>query len=149
MLRPALKYMALMLVLAGFFLAGAARAQSELDLAARLNTGYEMLEKGELDRARQLYEEMLRKYPGNPVALNNLAAILARRGKYEAALSLLTEALGRARGYRVRVDRVCDLESICSAARVAQDHMVGGDLEDLIRSNILMVRMAAASPRPK
>jgi tetratricopeptide (TPR) repeat protein len=100
MFKPALKCMAILLVLA-CCLAGPALAQSENDLAARLNAGYEMLEKGELDRARQLYEEMLRQYPGNPVALNNLAAILARQGKYEEALRLLTEALDRARGYRV------------------------------------------------
>jgi tetratricopeptide (TPR) repeat protein len=146
MIKPALKCMAILLVLA-CCLAEPASAQSENDLAARLNSGYEMLEKGELDRARQLYEEMLHQYPGNPVALNNLAAILARQGNYEAALSLLNQALGRARGYLVLVDRVCDLESICTAVRVGRDNMVGGDLEDLIKSNILMVRMSAASPR--
>jgi tetratricopeptide (TPR) repeat protein len=146
MFKPALKCMAILLVLS-CCLAGPALAQSENDLAARLNAGYEMLEKGELDRARQLYEEMLRQYPGNPVALNNLAAILARTGKHEEALRLLTEALGRARGYRVLVDRLCDLESVCTAVRVGRDNMVGGDLEDLIKSNILMVRMSAASPR--
>jgi tetratricopeptide (TPR) repeat protein len=146
MRRPTLKGLAILLGLA-CCLAGPALAQSGSDLAARLNSGYEMLEKGELDRARQLYEEMLRQDPGNPVALNNLAAILARKGNYEEALSLLNQALGRARGYRVLVDRVCDLESICSAVRVGRDNLVGGDLEDLIKSNILMVRMSAASPR--
>jgi tetratricopeptide (TPR) repeat protein len=146
MLRPTLKGLVILLGLA-CCLASPALAQSENDLAARLNSGYEMLEKGELDRARQLYKEMLRQYPGNPVALNNLAAILARQGNYEEALSLLNQALGRARGYRVLVDRVCDLESICSAVRVGRDNLVGGDLEDLIKSNILMVRMSAASPR--
>jgi tetratricopeptide (TPR) repeat protein len=92
---------------------------------------------------------MVRRYPGNPVALNNLAAILARKGRYDEALTHLNQALGRAKGYRGMVDRVCDLESVCTAFRVSQDSMVGGDLEDLIKSNILMVKMASASPRRK
>ena len=146
--RPALKLTAILLGLA-LLTGGPVWAQAERDLAALLNSGYEMLERGELDQAQKAYEEMLRKYPGNPVALNNLAAILARKGKYEQALNYLEQALSRAQGYKVLVDRVCDLESVCTAFRVGRDNMVGGDLVDLIKSNILMVKMACASPRPK
>jgi tetratricopeptide (TPR) repeat protein len=128
---------------------GPAWAQVAPDLAAQLNSGYEMLERGELDQAQKLYEEMVRRDPGNPVALNNLAAILAKKGRYDEALIHLNQALGRAKGYRGLVDRVCDLESVCTAFRVSQDSMVGGDLEDLIKSNILMVKMASASPPRK
>jgi tetratricopeptide (TPR) repeat protein len=144
--RPVLKLAALLLGLA-LAAAGPAGAQADRELAALLNSGYEMLERGETDRALKLYEDMVRQYPGNPVALNNLAAIKARKGRYEEALTLLTQALGRAQGYKVMVDRVCDLDSVCTAVRIGQDPMVGGDLEDLIKSNILMVKMAAASPR--
>jgi tetratricopeptide (TPR) repeat protein len=142
--RPALNLTAVLLGLA-LLTSGPAGAQTDRDLAALLNSGYEMLERGETDRAQQVYEEMLRRYPGNPVALNNLAAILARKGKYEEALTVLDQALSRAKGYQVMVDRVCDLESVCTAVRVGRDHMVGGDLEDLIKSNILMVKMSLAS----
>ena len=148
MQRPAVKLTAMLL---GLVLAtwGQAWAQVAPDLAAQLNSGYEMLERGELDQAQKLYEEMVRRDPGNPVALNNLAAILAKKGRYDEALIHLNQALGRAKGYRGLVDRVCDLESVCTAFRVSQDSMVGGDLEDLIKSNILMVKMASASPRRK
>jgi tetratricopeptide (TPR) repeat protein len=148
MQRPAFKLTAMLL---GLALAAwsPAWAQVAPDLAAQLNSGYEMLERGELDQAQRLYEEMVRRYPGNPVALNNLAAILARKGRYDEALTHLNQALGRAKGYRGLVDRVCDLESVCTAFRVSQDSMVGGDLEDLIKSNILMVKMASAAPRRK
>jgi len=148
MQRPAFKLTAMLL---GLALAtwSPAWAQVAPDLAAQLNSGYEMLERGDLDQAQKLYEEMVRRYPGNPVALNNLAAILARKGRYDEALIHLNQALGRAKGYRGLVDRVCDLESVCTAFRVSQDSMVGGDLEDLIKSNILMVKMASASPRRK
>jgi len=146
MQRPAFRFLALMLGLA-LITGGPAWAQADRDLATMLNSGYEMLERGELDRAQKHYEDMVRQYPGNPVALNNLAAIRARKGKYEEAVTLLNQALSRAQGYRVMVDRVCDLESVCTAFRVSQDRMVGGDLEDLIKSNILMVKMAGAAPR--
>jgi tetratricopeptide (TPR) repeat protein len=146
MYRPALKLTAIMLGLA-WFLGGVAWAQTDGDLAARLNSGYEMLERGEIDGAQKIYEEMLRQHPGNPVALNNLAAIMARKGKYEEALTALNQALSRAKGYQVMVDRLCDLESVCTAVRVGRDNMVGGDLEDLIKSNILMVKMSRAAPR--
>ena len=148
MQRPAVKLTAMLL---GLALAtwGPAWAQVAPDLAAQLNSGYEMLERGEIDQAQKLYEEMVRRDPGNPVALNNLAAILAKKGRYDEALIHLNQALGRAKGYRGLVDRVCDLESVCTAFRVSQDSMVGGDLEDLIKSNILMVKMASASPPRK
>lgn len=148
MQRPAVKLTAMLL---GLALAtwSPAWAQVAPDLAAQLNSGYEMLERGELDQAQKLYEEMVRRDPGNPVALNNLAAILAKKGRYDEALIHLNQALGRAKGYRGLVDRVCDLESVCTAFRVSQDSMVGGDLEDLIKSNILMVKMASASPPRK
>jgi len=144
--RPALKLTAILLGLA-LLTGGPAWAQVDRNLAALLNSGYEMLERGDLDRAQKVYEGMLRQYPENPVALNNLAAILAKKGKYEEALDYLNRALGRAKGYKGVVDRVCDLESVCTAFRVSQDSMVGSDLEDLIKSNILMVKMACASPR--
>jgi tetratricopeptide (TPR) repeat protein len=146
--RPTLKLAAILLGLA-LVTWSPAWPQVAPDLAAQLNSGYEMLERGELDQAQRLYEEMVRRYPGNPVALNNLAAILARKGRYDEALAYLNQALGRAKGYRGLVDRVCDLESVCTAFRVSQDSMVGGDLEDLIKSNILMVKMASASPPRK
>jgi len=149
MRRPAwMRCTALMLGLA-LLAWGPAWAQTDRNLAAMLNSGYEMLERGEVDQARKVYEEMLRRFPGNPVALNNLAAIMARKGNYQESLNLLNQALSGAKGYQVSVDRLCDQESVCTAFRVSPDNMVGGDLEDLIKSNILMIKMAIASPPRK
>ncbi len=145
MLARSSKLMAVLLGL-GLIVGGAAWAQVTPDQAVSLNAGYELLEKGETAKAQRVYEEMLRKYPGNPVALNNLAAILAKKGRYGEALNYLDQALSRAKGYKVMVDRVCDIESICTVFRVSPNSMGGGDLEDLIKTNILMVKMAAATP---
>jgi tetratricopeptide (TPR) repeat protein len=50
-------------------------------------------EKGDLARARTLYEQYLEEHPTSPFALNNYALICAHDGNPEKALTLLKEAL--------------------------------------------------------
>ncbi len=107
-----------------------------------INSGFDLLEKGQTDRAQKIYEEILRKFPGHPVALNNLGAIQAKKGKYEEALAFLHQARMQAKGYRVTLDRVCDPDGVCAAFRMAEDPLQGEELDWLIKRNILSVEMA-------
>ena len=125
--------------------AGSALAQSDAGLAGKINTGYDLLEQGKFDQAQKIYEEILQKQPDHPIALNNLAAISCKQGKFDQALAQLQRALPRAAGYKITLNRVCNVDGVCAAFRQSTDNFGRENLEDLIKSNILMVQMAAAN----
>ena len=119
-------------------------AQADGVLAQKINAGYDLLERGQFDQAQKLYEEILTKQPNHPIALNNLAAISCKQGKFEQALAQLNRALPQAKGYKITLNRVCNVDGVCAAYRMSTDNFGQENLEDLIKSNILMVNMAAA-----
>ena len=90
----------------------------------------------------------LRQDPGHPLALNNLAAILVKQGKFDQALAGLRQALPRAKGFKVALNRVCNVDGVCAARRLGEDQFGTEDLEGVVKSNILMVEMAR-SARPE
>ncbi|MCX5888807.1 MAG: tetratricopeptide repeat protein [Deltaproteobacteria bacterium] len=134
----------LLLALPGPVLAQPANA----DLAAKINAGYDLLEQGKFDQAQKIYEEILTKQPNHPIALNNLAALNCKQGKFAQALAQLNRALPQAKGYKITLNRVCNVDGVCAAFRQSTDRFGEDNLEDLIKSNILMVQMAAADRRP-
>lgn len=106
---------------------------------------YDLLEAGELAEAKKIYEEILEKHPDNPLALNNLGAIYVREKDFQRALNCLERALPRAKGYKVLVNRVCDVDGICLAFRPAAVEYGHHDLEPLIAANIEMVKAKFAA----
>ena len=124
--------------------AGSALAQAGGDLVQKINAGYDLLERGKYDQAQKMYEEILKQQPNHPIALNNLAAISCKQGKFDQALAQLQRALPQAAGYKITLNRVCSVDGVCAAFRQSTDNFGQENLEDLIKSNILMVQMAAA-----
>ena len=78
---------------------------------------YDLLEAGKLAEAQKIFEQILRQDPGNPLALNNLGAIKVKENKFQEALTFLSQALPRAQGYKLKVNRVCDMQGLCLAFR--------------------------------
>ena len=128
--------------------AKAALGQAGADLTGRLNAAYDLLEQGKYDQAQKIYEAILQQQPEHPLALNNLAALSCRQGKFDQALAQLRRALPQAKGYQITLDRVCNVEGVCAAFRQSTDKFGQENLEDLIKTNILMVQMAAANRGP-
>ena len=124
---------------------GLARAQEKGEVAKMLNTGFDLLEAGKFDQAQKVYEGLLEKDPTQPLALNNLAAIMVKQGKYEQALQYLQRALPRAKGFKVAINRVCNIDSVCAACQVSEKEFGSEDLERVVQSNVLMVRMARSA----
>jgi tetratricopeptide (TPR) repeat protein len=122
-------------------------AQGQGDAAGLMQKGYDLLEQGKFEQAREVYESLLKKDPGHPLALNNLAAIMVKQGKYDQAIAYLTQALPRASGFKVPLDRVCNLDGVCAARGISHDRFGSEDLEGVVKSNLLMVEMAR-SARP-
>lgn len=147
MKRPLIQ---LTIVWLGLLLAAPALALAQpakADVAGQINAGYDLLERGQFDQAQKVYEEILRQQPGHPIALNNLAAISCKQGKFEQALGQLNRALPQAKGYKITLNRVCNVDGVCAAFRQSTDNFGQENLEDLIKSNILMVQMAASERR--
>jgi tetratricopeptide (TPR) repeat protein len=147
MRQPALKVLILAMSL---LLAAAlpALGQDGGDLPGKINAGYDLLEQGKYDQAQKIYEAILKQQPDHPIALNNLAAISCRQGKFDQALGQLNRALAQAKGYKITLNRVCNVDGVCAAFRQSTDKFGQENLEDLIKSNILMVQMAAANRGP-
>jgi Flp pilus assembly protein TadD len=118
------------------------------DLTAMMVKSYDLLEAGQLDQAADLYREVLRRDPGNPLALNNLGAIEVKKKNYRQALTYLEQAWVRARGYKVKVNRVCDVGGSCLAFRPLAQEYGDQDLGPLIQLNLELVKAAlAAAPK--
>jgi tetratricopeptide (TPR) repeat protein len=142
--RKALRLLAILAALS-FMAPGLIWAQGQGEVAGLLNRGYDLLEQGKFDQAQKVYETLLQKDPQNPLVLNNLAAIRVKQGKFDQALDYLKRALPRAKGVRVALNRVCNIEGVCAACRLSRDQFGSEDLEAVIKSNLVMVEMARSS----
>lgn len=128
--------------------AAGALAQTDAKNARMMVQGYDLLEAGKMVQAEEFYKEVLQKEPGNPLALNNLAAIMVKKQRYGEALGYLEQALPRAKDYQVRVNRVCDVEGVCLAFRPLEAEYGNQDLEPLIKLNMEMIRDKLKASQP-
>ncbi len=124
---------------------GSALPQGDAKITQMLVESYDLLEAGKLDQAKAIFRQILQQDPGNPLALNNLGAVMVKEKKYQEALKYLEQALPRARGYKVRVNRVCAVDGLCLAFRPLQEVYGDQDLEPLVQLNIDMVKARLAT----
>lgn len=138
------------LVFVGAGLAFAAKkAEKEMDVGKALMDSYELLSKTKYAQAEKLLNKVLEKDPGNPLALNNLAAVMVGMKKFDKADTYLNQALPRAKGYMVQVNRVCQVGGICVAFKPVTAGTGNQELEPLVKLNIDMVKQyMSAEPLP-
>ena len=137
----------LMVAALGLALAGPVRAQTDAGLTKMLVESYDLLEAGKLAEAQKIYEQILKQDPGNPLALNNLGAIKVKENQFPEALTYLSQALGRARGYKIKVNRVCDMQGLCLAFRPLEAVYGDQDLAPLVQLNLSLVRAKLAAEK--
>jgi tetratricopeptide (TPR) repeat protein len=144
MRRPWLKILPLLLSL-GLIWPTAVPAQvDQAGINRMLVESYDLLEAGKLDRAKAIFAQILQQDPGNPLALNNLGAVLVKEKKYPEALNYFKQALPRAGGYQVKINRVCDAQGLCLAFRPDLEVYGNQELLPLVRMNIQMVEARLA-----
>lgn len=115
-----------------------------------LFVSYAFMEQGKLSTSQKLLDKVLQLDPGNPIALNNLAAIMVAEKKFDKADTYLNQALGKAKEYKVEVNRACFVGNICLAFKPVSGGTGNQDLEPLIKMNIEMVKgYATAGPLPE
>jgi tetratricopeptide (TPR) repeat protein len=137
----------LMMAALGLVLAGPARAQADAGLTRMMVESYDLLEAGQLAQAQKIYEQILKQDPGNPLALNNLGAIKVKENKFREALILLSQALPRAQGYKIKVNKVCDVQGLCLAFRPLEAVYGNQDLGPLVQFNISLVKTKLAAEK--
>ena len=125
-------------------LAGPVRAQTDAGLTKMLVESYDLLEAGKLAEAEKIYQQILKQDPGNPLALNNLGAIKVKEHNLPEALAFLSQALDRAPGYKIKMNRVCDLEGVCLAFRPLEAVYGDQDLAPLVQLNLNLVKTRIA-----
>ncbi len=131
------------------FAAKAKKAEKEMDVTAMLLKSFDLLESGKVPQAQKMLDQVLQKDPGNPLALNNMAAIMVKQKKFDKADTYLNQALPKAKGYMVQINRVCTVGGICSAFKPVEKGTGNQDLEPLIKMNIDMVKQyMSAQPLP-
>ncbi len=142
-MRPALRIVAVSLIL-GLFARAPALAQQQNEVYKLMIESYDLMAAGKLDQARDIYLKVLKIDRGNPLALNNLGAIMFKQGKFRDALEYFNQALKKAKGYKVQVNPVCDVGGSCLAFKPSDPVYANQDLEPLIKDNIKVVKAAAA-----
>ena len=128
-------------------LTGPVRGQADAGITKMLVASYDLLEAGKLAEAQKIYEQILKQDPGNPLALNNLGAIKVKENKLPEALSYLTQALDRAQGYKIQVNRVCDMQGLCLAFRPLEAVYGNQDLAPLVQLNLSLVKAKVAEAK--
>ena len=128
-------------------LAGPVWAQTDAGLTKMLVESYDLLEAGKLAEAQKIYEQILKQDPGNPLALNNLGAIKVKENKLSEALPYLSQALDRAQGYKLKVNRVCDMQGLCLALRPLEAVYANQDLAPLVQLNLNLVKAKLAEEK--
>lgn len=124
------------------FAAKANKGDAEFDTAKALIDSYNLIEAKKFAQAKKLLEKIIAKDPGNPLALNNLAAVMVAEKKFDKAETLLNQALTntKAKGYQMQVNRVCSVGNICMAFKPIGGGTGNIDLEAQIKMNIEMVK---------
>jgi tetratricopeptide (TPR) repeat protein len=146
LIRIAVIVLALALCSTGMaFAQKAKKAPAEMDVGKMLMTSFELMEKGKFPAAKKILDQVLQKDPGNPLALNNMAAIMVKEKKFDKADTYLNQALPRAKGYMVQINRVCQVGGICVAFKPAAGGTGNQELEPLVKMNIDMVKQYMSS----
>jgi tetratricopeptide (TPR) repeat protein len=143
-MQPQSWQIVLMAAALGLALSGPVHGQADPGLTRMLVESYDLLEAGKLTEAQKIYEQILQQDPGNPLALNNLGAIKVKENKFPEALAYLSQALPRAQGYKLKVNRVCDVQGLCLAFRPLEAVYGDQDLAPLVQLNLTLVKAKLA-----
>ncbi len=79
--------------------------------------------------------------------MNNLGAIKVKENRFPEALAFLEQALPRAQGYKLKVNRVCDMQGLCLAFRPLEAVYGDQDLAPLVQLNLSLVKAKLAEEK--
>ena len=93
------------------------RALMAQDVFTPIEKGYDLLQEGKYEAAEYQFKDALSRDRYNPFALNNLAVLQERGGKFNDALAYLTDAKAHAAEYLEQVGQTCFVGGLCNAVK--------------------------------
>lgn len=111
------------------------------DAFTPLSRGYDALKAGDLALAQQEFEKVVKIDRYNPYALNNLAVIAEKQGKFKEAMAYLLEAETYAAEYNNKPEEICEVGGLCLAVKPAGERGGTSSIAPLIHGNINLLRI--------
>jgi Flp pilus assembly protein TadD len=119
------------------------------DVFTPLTKGYDFMRAGNYEAAQNQFEAALKADRWNPFALNNLAAIMAQKGKLKDAMAFLVDAQKYADKYLDQVQEVCFTEGLCTGVKPVKRLGTESVIAKTIQDNMAKLKAKmAATPAP-
>jgi tetratricopeptide (TPR) repeat protein len=135
---PLLFWLVLLLYHASLAVAQPAACTNEV--FAPLAQGVAALRAGNDTAARAEFEKVIKIDRFNPYALNNLAVLAEKQGRWKEAMSYLLDAETYAAEYRHKTEEVCEGGGLCLAVVPSCQKGQNSSIAAIIHSNINLLR---------
>jgi tetratricopeptide (TPR) repeat protein len=158
-MRKALNMAAIALCLAGglALLASPALAQPkggalmQEDVYTPLSKGFDLMRQGKYDAAEYEFKTALKADEFNPFALNNLAALEEKKGKYKDAMAYLNGASKYVDRYKDKIEQTCFIGGLCAGVKPIRQLGTESAIAKVVAENTAKVqaKMKAMPAKPE
>jgi tetratricopeptide (TPR) repeat protein len=120
------------------------------DVFTPIAMGYTFVQEGKYAAAKHQFAIAVKRDPGNPFALNNMAVLEEREGKLNDALANLKDATTHANAYLDKVSQTCFAGGGCLAVKPLREAGATSSIAPVIQENIkkLEAKIAATGHKP-
>jgi hypothetical protein len=121
-----------------------------VDVYTPIHHGYIFVRQGNYEAARNQFHIATHRDELNPFALNNLAVLDERDGKFNDALAQFKDASIHAAQYRDKVSQTCFVGGTCMAVEPVRSQAATSEILPIIQDNIakLEAKIAATHTPP-
>jgi hypothetical protein len=125
-------------------------ALMKMDVFTPIAKGYDFIRDGKYEAAKFQFATAVKRDPGNPFALNNMAVLQEREGKLNDALANLMDATTHAEAYKDKVSQTCFVGGGCLAVKPLRQAGSTSSIAPIVQQNIakLKAKIAATKTPP-
>lgn len=123
----------------------------EEDVFTPIARGYDFIQEGKYEAAKDQFATAVKLDPFNPFALNNMAVLEEREGKLNDALANLKDATKYADLYKNKVQQTCFAGGGCMATKPTKELGEKSTIAPIIQENITKLEAkikATGTPPP-
>jgi tetratricopeptide (TPR) repeat protein len=106
------------------------------DVFTPIAKGYDFIQAGKYEAAKNEFATAVKRDPFNPFALNNMAILEEREGKLNDALANLKDATKYADEYKQKVQQTCFAGGGCLAVKPTKELGEKSSIAPIIQENI-------------
>lgn len=121
------------------------------DVFTPLSKGYDLMREGKYEAAEYQFNAALKADASNPFALNNLAALEEKKGRYKDAMAYLTGASKYADRYLDKIEQTCFIGGLCAGVKPVQQMGTESAIAKVVGENLdkLKAKMEAMPAKPE